>query len=109
MFIRIFANCICLLVMATLLSGCSSCFQQPEVDANYSSLPVNYDLTIKEYFEDVLIDAESARYEFSQPVEAYENEGLLAGGEVDRGKTLVTIANSEAKPAQADDSLYGRE
>ena len=82
MFMRIFANCICLLVMATLLSGCTSCFQQPEAQANYGSLPVNYDLTIKEYFEEVSIDAESARYLFSQPVETYENEGLLAGGEV---------------------------
>ncbi len=82
MFMRTFANCICLLAMITLLSGCTSCFQQPESDANYGSLPVNYELTIKKYFEDVLIDAESARYQFSQPVEAYENEGLLAGGEV---------------------------
>lgn len=79
---RTFANCICLLAMATLLSGCSSCFQQPEADANYGSTPVNYELAIKEYFESVLIDSESARYKFSQPVKAYENEGLLAGGEV---------------------------
>jgi hypothetical protein len=43
---------------------------------------VNYELTIKKYFEEVLIDAESASYIFSQPVKAYENEGLLAGGEV---------------------------
>jgi hypothetical protein len=43
---------------------------------------VNYELAIKEYFESVLIDSESARYKFSQPVNAYENEGLLAGGEV---------------------------
>ena len=68
--------------MATLLSGCTSCFQQPEAQANYGSLPVNYDLTIKEYFKEVSIDAESARYLFSQPIETYENEGLLAGGEV---------------------------
>jgi hypothetical protein len=79
---RTFANCICLLAMATLLSGCYSCFHQPEADANYGSPPVNYELTIKKYFEEVLIDPESARYIFSQPVKAYENEGLLAGGEV---------------------------
>jgi len=82
MFMRIFANCICLLTMATLLSGCTSCFQHPKADVNYGFLPVNYELTIKKYFEDVIIDPESARYQFSQPVETYENEGLLAGGEV---------------------------
>jgi hypothetical protein len=82
MFMRTFANCICLLAMVTLMSGCSSYFQQPEADVNYGSLPVNYDLTIKQYFEDVSIDSESAIYKFSQPVKVYENEGLLAGGEV---------------------------
>ncbi|MDT8302437.1 MAG: hypothetical protein RQ760_13200 [Sedimentisphaerales bacterium] len=82
MFMRIFANCIYLLAMATLLSGCSSCFQQPEAEANYGSLPVNYELTIKKYFEDNLIDSESTRYIFSPPVKAYENEGLLAESEV---------------------------
>ena len=82
MFMRTFAKCICLLAMATFLSGCSSCFQQPEAEANYGSPPVNYELTIKKYFEDVLIESESARYKFSQPVKAYENKGLLAGGEV---------------------------
>jgi hypothetical protein len=81
MFMRIFANCIYLFAIVTLLSGCSSYFQQPEAGPNYGSLPVNYDHTIKEYFEEVSIDAESARYQFSQPVETYENEGLLAGGE----------------------------
>jgi hypothetical protein len=81
MFMRAFANCICLLAMATLLSGCTTGFQQPEADANYGSLPVNYELTIKKYFDEVLIDAESANYIFSQPIETYENEGLLAGGE----------------------------
>jgi len=82
MFLRTFANRICLLTIAIFLSGCSSYFQQPEAEANYGSLPVNYDLTIKEYFEEVSIDAESARYIFSPPVETYENEGLLAESEV---------------------------
>jgi len=70
------------LVIAILLPGCSSFFQKPDSCANYGTPPVNYEEKIKQYFELVLIDPESARYRFSQPIKAYENEGLISGGKV---------------------------
>ncbi len=73
---------VCFLGMVTLLSGCSSSFQKPDMNADHGTPPVNYEQTIREYFESVLIDPESARYRFNQPVKAYENDGLVAGGDV---------------------------
>ena len=79
---KTFMNYIYFLATALLLSGCASSFQKPKSSANYGIPPVNYEQTIKEYFESVLKDPESARYRFSQPIKAYENEGLLFGGKV---------------------------
>ncbi len=79
---KTFMNYIYFLATALILPGCVSSYQRPKPAANYGIPPVNYEHTIKEYFESVLKDAESARYRFDQPSKAYENEGLLFGGKV---------------------------
>jgi len=79
---KVFMSYIYFLATALILSGCASSFQKPESGTNYGIPPVNYEQTIKEYFESVLKDPESAIYKFGLPIKAYENEGLLFGSKV---------------------------
>ena len=79
---KTFMNHIYFLATASILSGCVSSYQRPEPGADYGIPPVNYEQTIKEHFESVLKDPESAIYRFGQPIKAYENEGLFFGGKL---------------------------
>ena len=73
---------IIVLSFAFALNGCAGAFKRPSPTANFDPPPQNYEQAIKNYFEVILKDPDSARYRFSTPVKAYINEGLLYGGKV---------------------------
>jgi hypothetical protein len=65
--------------MIVLLSGC---FARPDPGAHYGELPSDYQTQAVAYFQDVLKDPDSAKYQFGTPRRAYGNNGLVYGGNV---------------------------
>ncbi len=69
----------CLGLAAAVLGGCAMP-QSAIEDADFGPPPVGYEQHIIDYFDAILIDPESARYEFETPYKAGTYRGLLAGG-----------------------------
>lgn len=84
---RIFI-CFMIIFMA---SACAGAFQHPQTLADCGIAPQNYENTIKDQFEKMLKDPDSARYKFGQPVRAYSNGGLIFGGKVEWAGYLVDV------------------
>jgi len=66
------------LAISLILFGCA----KPSVVADYGTYPSDYEELAKERITDKLIDPESARFRFGEPVKAYVNNGLIYGGNV---------------------------
>jgi hypothetical protein len=64
------------------LMGCATSFQKPLPNADYGSYPEHYQALIRSHMDKVLLDPESARYDFTLPRRAYVNQGLAYGGGV---------------------------
>lgn len=84
-------NILILIIVLLSLQGCASMFKQPPLEADFGTPPVHYEETIKAHFDNVLIDPESARYQFSTPIKAYGNKGLVWGGGVSWQGWLVDV------------------
>jgi len=74
-----------------LLGGCAGAFKRPDPSADFGPPPQNYEQAIKDYFEVILKDPESARHRFGTPQKAYANEGLAYGGDVSWYGWLVDV------------------
>lgn len=67
-------------VMTIGMTGCATNLARPAATTDYGQPPSNYEATIKQHFETMLKDPESARYRIGTPRKAYGNEGVLLGG-----------------------------
>lgn len=74
------------------MTGCAGGFASPTATADYGQPPSNYEATIKQHFETLLKDPDSAKYRMSKPRKAYGNKGLLYGGGVAWSGYIVRVA-----------------
>ncbi|WP_071531994.1 hypothetical protein [Kosakonia radicincitans] len=89
----------CIALGVAFLTGCAP--KPPSAveisTANYGSLPGNYQDLIKDHFNVVLKDPESARYTFMPPYKGYSQDGALAesGGGVRFGYVVPVLVNAK--------------
>ena len=64
-----------------LFTGCATPPSTEQISKlDYGEFPVNYEATIKKYFDNVLVDPYSAQYEFEPPQKYWVKDAPLAGG-----------------------------
>ena len=85
-----------LLPILILLSGCAtppSAQQLANID--FGATPVDYESTIKKYFEDSLFDPDSARYDFQSPEQMWVKDSPLMGGRLAAGYMVRVGVNAK--------------
>ena len=101
--LNIFARCTnainflaLLTALCFLMPGCATA-PSPEqlASLDYGSPPKEHHRIIKQYFDDVLFDPESARYEFDPPQQTWIKEAPLAGGHVFAGYLVIVKVNAK--------------
>ncbi len=74
---------ISLLLPVLILSGCASAPTSSQLShLNYGAPPMDYEATIKQYFDGVLIDPQSAYYNFETPRKFWYNGAFLFGSKL---------------------------
>lgn len=74
------------------VTGCaSSYFAKPAATADYGQAPADYEAAIKQHFEYLLKDPESARYRIGTPRKAYGNHAGIQGGGIRWTGYLVKV------------------
>ena len=89
-----------ILVTSIVLFGftaCATSFQKPREDANYGEPPKNFVNVIKRYTREKLAYSKGTRFQFEQPVKAYENSGVLFGWKVSwKGYAVDALINRKS-------------
>ena len=85
-----------ILAVLVLLSGCATLPPQEQIASlDYGSPPQNYEATIKKYFDKVLFDPYSARYDFEPPQQYWVKDPPLMGGKLYAGYLVRTSVNAK--------------
>lgn len=74
-----------------ILTACASSFDTLDPNAEFGPQPDNYEEKIKEHFQGILRDPQSAVYQFGEPQKGYANNGWALGGEVAWHGWLVDV------------------
>jgi len=77
---KIFKCALLIAVCSAVLIGCMTPSRSQLATADYGTYPTNYEQTVKNYFENVLKDPDSARYRFGSVQKGWSSDGLLGGG-----------------------------
>jgi len=87
------AALLCLLLVFT---GCVTPPSQEEIASmDFGPPPQNHVAVIKVYFEDILFDPYSAKYEFGEPQQYWYKEPPLAGGKLYLGHSVKAWVNAK--------------
>ena len=82
--------------MLLFVGGCITPPSQQELaHLDYGAPPLDYETTIKRYFDDVLFDPYSAHYDFGTPELFWYKEAPLAGGRLYAGYLVRVGVNAK--------------
>jgi hypothetical protein len=100
---------ILLLFPVLILAGCVSTPSHSELSQlNYGSPPKDYETTIKQYFDGVLIDSHTAYYNFDSPYRFWYNDKSFLGGQLYSGYLVrVNVSSKNKFGGYNEEETYG--
>jgi hypothetical protein len=87
-----------LLLPVLILTGCVSAPTKSQLShLDYGAPPKDYEMAIKHYFDGVLIDPDTAYYNFELPRKFWYNDKSFFGGKLSAGYLVRVGVNSKNK------------
>ena len=98
-----------LLLPVLILTGCVSTPSHSQLShLDYGSPPQDYETTIKQYFDGVLIDPHTAYYNFDSPYKFWYNDKSFIGGQLYAGYMVrVDVSSKNKFGGYKEEETYG--